>query len=78
MLKQELEFVRTRIKQYYNKYRLEGSCLEREDKVYLISRNFYTKQPSKKLDFKKVGLFKVNKQISISNYKLSISLTIKL
>ncbi len=37
MLKEELEFVRTRIKQYYDKYRLEGPCLERGDKVYLIS-----------------------------------------
>jgi hypothetical protein len=36
MLKDELEFVRTRIKQYYNKYRLKGPCLERGDKVYLI------------------------------------------
>ena len=35
-LKNELEFVRTRIKNYYNKHRLEGPCLERGDKVYLI------------------------------------------
>jgi len=37
MLKDKLEFVRTRIKQYYDKHRLEGPCLERGDKVYLIS-----------------------------------------
>jgi hypothetical protein len=37
ILKDELEFVRTRIKQYYDKYRLEGPRLERGDKVYLIS-----------------------------------------
>ena len=36
MLKKELEFVRLRIKQHYNKYRLKGPCLERGDKVYLI------------------------------------------
>ncbi len=36
MLKEELEFIRTRIKRYYNKYRLEGPCLEKRDKVYLI------------------------------------------
>ena len=39
MLKQELEFVRARIKRYYNKSRLEGPCLGRGDKVYLILRN---------------------------------------
>jgi hypothetical protein len=36
VLKKDLEFVRDRMKQYYNKYRLEGPCLERGDKVYLI------------------------------------------
>jgi hypothetical protein len=36
MLKDELEFVRTRMKQHYDKHRLEGPRLERGDKVYLI------------------------------------------
>jgi hypothetical protein len=35
-LKKDLEFVRNRIKQYYNKYRLKGPRLKRRDKVYLI------------------------------------------
>ncbi|AEO56420.1 hypothetical protein MYCTH_65726 [Thermothelomyces thermophilus ATCC 42464] len=35
-LKKELKFVKTRMKNYYDKYRLEGPCLERGDKVYLI------------------------------------------
>jgi hypothetical protein len=48
------------MKQYYNKYRLEGPCLERGDKVYFIVRNLRIKRPSKKLDFKKIGLFKVD------------------
>jgi DNA polymerase II large subunit len=39
ILKKELEFVRNKIKQYYNKYRLEGPCLEKGDKVYLIVQN---------------------------------------
>jgi hypothetical protein len=78
MLKGELEFVRTRMKQHYDKYRLEGPRLERGDKVYLISRNLRTKRPSKKLDFKKIGLFKVNKRISTSNYRLSLLVSIKL
>ncbi len=37
MLKEELEFVRTRMKRYYDKHKLKGPRLEREDKVYLIS-----------------------------------------
>jgi hypothetical protein len=49
------------MKQYYNKHRLEGPRQERGDKVYLVSRNLQTKRPSKKLDFKKIGPFKINK-----------------
>jgi hypothetical protein len=60
ILKKDLEFVKNRMKYYYNKYRLEGPRLERGDKVYLIIRNLRTKRLSKKLDFKKIGLFKVD------------------
>jgi len=42
MLRDELKFVRTRMRRHYNKHRLKGPCLERGDKVYLISRNLRT------------------------------------
>ena len=76
MLRDELEFVRGRIKEYYDKYRLEGPYLERGDKVYLVLYNIRTNRPSKKLDFKKIGLFKVNERISDNNYRLSLLVTI--
>jgi hypothetical protein len=78
MLKEELEFVRTRMKQYYDKHRLEGPRLERGDKVYLISRNLRTKRPSRKLDFKKIGPFKVDERISDNNYRLSLPATMRI
>ena len=78
MLRDELEFVRGRIKEYYNKYRLEGPRLERGDKVYLILRNIRTNRLSKKLDFKKIRLFKVDERISDNNYRLSLPATIRL
>jgi len=78
ILKDELEFVRTRIKQYYDKHRLEGPCLERGDKVYLILRNLRTSRPSKKLDFKKIGLFRIDERISNNNYRLLLLATIRL
>ena len=68
ILRDELEFVRGRIKEHYDKYRLEGPYLEREDKVYLISYNIRTNRLSKKLDFKKIRPFKVDKRISDNNY----------
>ena len=61
MLRDELEFVRTRIKKFYNKNKLEGPRLEEGYKFYLISRNLRIKRPSKKLDFKKIRPFEVSK-----------------
>ena len=78
MLKDELEFVRTRMKKFYDKNKLEGPRLEVGYKVYLILRNLRTKRPSKKLDFRKIGLFRVSERISISNYRLSLLASIKL
>ena len=78
MLRDELRFVRGRIKEHYDKYRLEGPRLERGDKVYLISRNIRTNRPSKKLDFKKIRLFKVDERVSDNNYRLLLPVTIRL
>ena len=71
-LQKKLEFIIERIKEYYNKYRLEGPCFKRGDKVYLLARNLYIKQPSEKLDFKKLELFVIEEKISTSNYQLSL------
>ena len=60
------------MKEYYNRYRLEGPCLKRGDKVYLSARNLYIKRPSEKLDFKKLGPFVIEEKISTSNYQLSL------
>jgi len=78
MLRDKLEFVRTRMKQYYDKYRLKGPRLERGDKAYLILRNLCTNRLSRKLDFKKIGLFKVDKRVSSNNYRLLLLATIRL
>ena len=66
------------MKQYYDKYRLEGPRLEKGDKVYLISQNLRIKRLSKKLDFKKIRLFKVEERISDNNYRLVLLAIIRL
>jgi hypothetical protein len=78
IFKEELKFVRYRIKKYYDKSRFEGPRLVRGDKVYLISRNLYTKRLNKKLDFKKLGPFKIDEYISELNYRLVLLVSIKL
>ena len=65
------------MKEYYDRYRLEGPCLERGDKVYLSARNLRIKRPSEKLDFKKLGPFVIEEKISTSNYQLLLLDTMK-
>jgi hypothetical protein len=48
------------------------------DKVYLIRRNIQTKQPSTKLDHKKLGLFKIKRVIGLINYELVLPKTINI
>ena len=40
--------------------------------VYLATKNIITKKPSKKLDHKYLGLYKVTKKISENNYQLDL------
>ena len=44
--------------------------LKEGDKVYLLYKNIKTKRLSNKLDFKKLGPFRILKKIRIVNYKL--------
>ena len=51
-----------------NKKKLKGPTFEREDKVYLLTKNLKSKRPSSKLDHVRIGSFKVEKQTSKVNY----------
>jgi hypothetical protein len=66
----DLVFFTKRTISYYNKYYNIKPILKEKNKIYLIQRNIQTKQPSTKLDYKKLGLFKIKKIIGLINYKL--------
>jgi hypothetical protein len=74
----DLVFFTKRIVLYYNKYCNIKPILKEKDKVYLIQRNIQTKQPSTKLDYKKLGLFKIKKITGLINYKLILPKTINI
>jgi hypothetical protein len=67
-----------RIVLYYNEHYSIEPILKERDKVYLIQRNIQTKQPSIKLDHKKLGLFKIKRIIGLVNYKLVLPKTINI
>jgi hypothetical protein len=42
--------------------------LKKRDKVYLFRRNINTKRPNNKLDYKKLGSFKISEVVGLVNY----------
>jgi hypothetical protein len=74
----DLVFFTKRIVSYYDEYYSIEPTLKQGDKVYLIQRNIQTKQPSTKLDHKKLGLFKIKRIIRPINYKLVLPKTMNI
>jgi hypothetical protein len=72
----DLVFFTKRIALYYNEYHSIEPMLKERDKIYLIRRNIQIKQPSIKLDHKKLGLFKIKRIIRPINYELILPKTI--
>lgn len=71
-MQEELKHVQYRMKQYYDKKRIEGPTFEEGEMVLLSTKNLTTNRPSKKLDYKFIGPFPVKKKISESNYELDL------
>jgi hypothetical protein len=63
---------------YYNKSKLERSRFREKDLVYLLRRNIKITRLSDKLDHKKLGLFKIKRNIKDISYKLYLLLTIRI
>ena len=63
---------------YVNKFRLEGSRLKRGNLVYLLRRNIKTIRLSDKLDLKKIGLFKIKRNIRDISFELEFLLIMRI
>jgi hypothetical protein len=63
---------------YVNKSRLGGPCLRERDLIYLLRRNIKITKPSDKLDSKKIGSFKVKRNIRDISFEFELFLTIKI
>ena len=64
--------------QYYNLEISKGLDFKKEDKVYLLTKNFKSKWPSKKLNYIKMGLFKIINKVIEVLYRLNLLLKIKI
>src|SRR5277367_541851 len=74
----DIKFIIARSMIYYNKKYSIGPMLKEGDKVYLLQKNIKTKQPSDKLDHKKLRLFTINKKTGLVNYRLKLLTTIQI
>jgi hypothetical protein len=63
---------------YANKSRLERPRFRGKDLVYLLRRNIKTIRPSDKLNLKKIGPFKVKRNIRNISFELKFPLSIKI
>ena len=73
-----IEFYVNKVVFYYNKSYLEGPRFKRGNKVYLLRRNIKIIRPLNKLNYKKIKLFEILKEISLVNFKLKLPETIRI
>src|SRR6266566_8165280 len=77
-LQETAKMVQEYIKRYYNKKRSKGPALKGGNKVWLLYKNFKSRQLSKKLDYIKLGLFKIAEKILEVIYWLDLLARIKI
>jgi len=71
-LRNEMVAAQLRQKESYDLHQKPDPNLRSGDMVWLLSRNIKTTRPSKKLDYKKIGPFKILPKIGTSAYKLAL------
>jgi len=72
------KLVQERIRKYYDLKKSKGLDLKEGDKVWLLYKNFKLRQLSKKLDYVKIGLFKIIAKISEVMYRLDFPVKMKI
>ena len=73
-----MKLVQEYIKRYYNLKVFKGLNLKGGDKVWLLYKNILSRRLSKKLNYIKLGPFKIKKKITEVNYKLDLLAKIKI
>ncbi|RFU77263.1 reverse transcriptase domain [Trichoderma arundinaceum] len=78
-MRTQLEFIRQRMKEHADKYRHGGPNLREGDMVYLLRHtrghkmpNIRTDRPNDKLDYRKLGPFKIIDKIKEVNYRIEL------
>ena len=78
ILREEMKTAQLRQKGNYDQHGKPDPNLKSGDMVWFIPRNFKTMRPSKKLDYKKMGPFKIIKKVGTSSYKLDLPASMRI
>jgi len=78
VLKAEMTQAELQHKDYYDQHRKPDPNSQSEEMVWLIPRNIRTTRPYKKLDYKKIGPFKILAKIESSAYRLDLPPSMKI
>jgi len=78
VLRAEMSQPQIRQKEYYDQHRKPDPNFKSGDMVWLLTRNIRTTRPCKKLDYKKIGPFKILTKIGSSAYKLDLPDTMRI
>ena len=76
-LKSEMVYAQAIQAEQADKDRLPAPAYQVGDKVWLLLRHIQTTRPSSKLDFKRLGRFKITQKISSHAYKLDLPTSMK-
>ena len=68
----DIEFTNIRITRNTNTKRVWEHSYKEGNIVYLSQQNIKTKRPSNKLDFKRLGLFRIRKVVGRLDYELEL------
>jgi len=71
-LRNEMVATQLRQKEYYDLHRKPDPNLQSGDKVWLLPPKIKTTRQSKKIEYKKIGPFKILAKIGTSAYKLAL------
>jgi hypothetical protein len=77
-LSKDIKWINQRIILYANKSRLERPRLRERNLVYLLRRNIKITRLSDKLDSKKIGLFKIKRNIRDISFEFKFPFIIKI
>ena len=77
-LREEMKTAQLRQKENYDQHRKPDPNLKSGDMVWFVPRNVKTTRQSKKLDYKKMGPFKIIKKVGTSSYKLDLPASMRI